>query len=156
MTAAFTHPPVHSPWFDLATQAPWEPGVYEVNGRLSGEPLFSYWDGGGFNYISYGSRDYAFDLRDCPGGGAHVTHWRGIVPPSRLPRFVSETIPEARLRVPALRDLRFGRFDSIRSARPIHVFEAIDCMPGYDLMCAVPLEGDPTRPLFIFRRRDPS
>ena len=62
---------------------------------------------------------------------------------------MSETWPEARARVPALRDLPSG-------SRAVHVFEAVDCMPGYDLMCLVPLQGEANKPLFIFRRRDPA
>ena len=43
-TAAFAHPPVYSPWFTFATQAPWEPGVYAVL-TGGGESRFSYWGG---------------------------------------------------------------------------------------------------------------
>lgn len=81
--------------------------------------------------------------------GCVIVDWRGIVLPSRLLRFVSETLPQARARVPALRDLPSG-------LRAVHRLEAVDCMPGYDLMCSVPLHGEADKPLFIFRRRDPS
>lgn len=146
---AFIHPPVYSPWFDLATQAPWEPGVYWVEGaRFLPGANFSYWDGQRFNWLAQ-SPDIAFKHRSETGGGPRTIRWRGIVPPSRLPRFVSETLPEARRRVPALLGLPSG-------SRAVHVFEAVDCMPGYDLMCSVPLEGEADKPLFIYRRRDPS
>ena len=146
---AFRHPPVNSPWFILAEQAPWEPGVYEVEGvRFVHGANFSYWDGKRFRWVSLTPMNA---LRHCDeqGGGHRVCRWRGIVPPSRLERFVSETLPQARARVPALRDLPPG-------SRAVHVFEAVDCMPGYDLMCSVPLEGNAAKPLFIYRRRDPS
>lgn len=153
---AFVHPPVYSPWFDLAAQAPWEPGLYEVQlppGFSLGpdgtpEHLFSWWDGAGFRFLARLKSD-ALRHRDLPGLGHKATRWRGIIPPSRLPRFVSETLPEARRRVPALLGLPSG-------SRAVHVFEAVDCMPGYDLMCSVPLEGEADKPLFIYRRRDPS
>lgn len=77
---AFLHPPVHSPWFDLVKQAPWEPGVYEVNGPFVGEPLFSYWDGSAFNYVACKDPGYAFEQRVSRGGGCLVSRWRGIVP----------------------------------------------------------------------------
>ena len=152
MTAAFVpafrHPPVNSPWFDDAAQRPWEPGVYEVQTLTGSGPCrFSFWDGVSWNCTSTMLWE-AHEMRQHPTG-CTITRWRGIVPPSRLPRFVSETLPEARRRVPALRDLLSG-------SRAVHVFEVVDCMPGYDLMCSVPLKGDASKPLFIYRRRDPS
>ena len=148
-TAAFAHPPVYSPWFTFATQAPWEPGVYEVDGPgLGSGPLFSLWDGCAFGILAR-SREAAAEARGADGCADGIAFWCGIVPPSRLERFVSETLPQARARVPALRDLPSG-------SRAVHVFEAVDCMPGYDLMCSVPLHGNADKPLFIYRRRDPS
>lgn len=145
-TAAFAHPPVYSPWFTFATQAPWEPGVYAVL-TGGGDSRFAYWDGDGWSCSAY-SIEAAQEMHGLPTFSV-VVQWRGIVPPSRLPRFVSETLPQATARVPALRDLPSG-------SRAVHVFEAVDCMPGYDLMCSVPLEGEADKPLFIYRRRDPS
>ena len=145
-TAAFAHPPVYSPWFTFATQAPWEPGVYAVL-TGGGESRFSYW-GGECWHCTAPTVAEAHEMSGHPTGCV-IVDWRGIVPPSRLERFVSETLPQARARVPALRDLPSG-------SRAVHVFEAVDCMPGYDLMCSVPLEGEADKPLFIYRRRDPS
>ncbi len=150
MTAAFVpafrHPPVNSPWFDFPEQAPWEPGVYAVL-TDSGESKFSYWRGDCWRCTAT-TIERAFAGHYYPTFSL-IVRWHGIVPPSRLPRFVSETLPEARRRVPALRDLLSG-------SRAVHVFDVVDCMPGYDLMCSVPLKGDASKPLFIYRRRDPS
>ena len=62
-TAAFAHPPVYSPWFTFATQAPREPGVYEVDGPgLGSGPLFSLWDGCAFGILAR-SREAAAEAR---------------------------------------------------------------------------------------------
>ena len=152
MTAnAFHHPPVHSPWFTLADQAPWEPGVYEVTGEaLIGDPLFSYWDGEVFNYVAYRSIDDAFERCARPGGGPNVTRWRGIIPPSRLPRFVSETWNQAIARVPAVADFR----DKPVTAHLAEVCYLLDCMPGYELHQVLNLP--PQGVVVLYRRRDPS
>lgn len=147
---AFVHPPVHSPWFDLAAQKPWEPGVYEVEGTgfLSGV-YFSYWDGQRFNWVSSGPKG-AFDARNEPGGGLRITRWRGIVPPSRLPLYVSETWDQSIVRVPALAEFRNKPVTS-------HIAEVcylLDCLPGYELLQVLHLP--PQGAVNIFRRRDPA
>lgn len=144
MTAAFTHPPVYSEWFDPALQAPWEPGVYEVETGNS-ETRFSYWGGAQWNRTARTVDDtYAvrLDKTFCT-----ITRWRGIVPPSRLPRFVSESWSEACARVPELRPLEV---ESV-SDSAAKVFTLADCMPGYDLLSVLPR---PT--VFVYRRRDPA
>lgn len=146
MTAAFKHPPVHSPWFTFTEQAPWEPGVYEVQTN-TGLLRLAYWSGVTWMCTAETVAE-AYEMRGYATCCA-ITRWRGIVPPSRLPRFVSETIPQAAARVPALRLLPSG-------SRAVDVFEVVDCMPGYDLMCSVPIDGNASKPLFIYRRRDPS
>lgn len=146
MTAAFKHPPVHSPWFTFAERAPWEQGVYEVETN-TGRRRFAYW--GGVTWMCTAENvAEAYEMRGY-ATSCTITRWRGIIPPSRLPRFVSETVPQATARVPALRLLPSG-------SRAVDVFEVADCMLGYDLMCSVPIDGNANKPLFIYRRRDPS
>lgn len=146
---AFRHPPVYSPWFDLAAQAPWEPGVYEIEGPgIFKSVRFSYWDGKRFKWLSQ-NPDGAFRLRNDRGGGHKVTRWRGIVPPSRLPRFITETWGQACARVPSLSEFSDKPTSAIRVAEVLYL---ADCMPGYELMQFGGLPGLS----FIFRRRDPA
>jgi hypothetical protein len=149
-TAAFTHQPVYSPWFGLATQPPWEPGVYEVDGPgLGSGPLFSLWDGCAFGILAR-SREAAAEARGADGCADGIAFWRGIVPPSRLPRFVSETWAEARSRVPALVE-----FDGEPVAPNIaNVCHLLDCKPGYELHQLLHLPGGPD--VILYRRRDHS
>ena len=95
-TAAFAHPPVYSPWFTFSTQAPWEPGVYAVL-TGGGEYRFSYWDGDCW-HCTAPSVAGAHEMSSHPTGCV-IVDWRGIAQPPRLPRFVSETLPQARARV---------------------------------------------------------
>lgn len=151
-TAAFANPPVYSPWFALAEQEPWEPGVYEVDGACLGlghhGPLHSFWDGSRFGCLS-SSPKIAMRHRRISGFGDRITSWRGIVPPSRLPRFVTETWDQACARAPSLSEFAY---------KPVHgsfvaeVLYLADCMPGYELMQFGGLPGLS----FIFRRRDPA
>ena len=146
-TAAFAHPPVYSPWFTFATQAPWEPGVCAV---LSGGGVsrFSYWGGDCWHCTAPNVAE-AHEMSGHPTGCV-IVDWRGIVPPSRLPRFVSETWPEARRRVPALVE-----FDGEPVAPNIaNVCHLLDCKPGYDLQQLLHLPGGPD--VILYRRRDPS
>ncbi len=148
-TAAFANPPVYSTWFALAEQKPWEPGVYEVDGPFLGSgPLFSLWDGSSFGILAR-SREAAAIGRGADGCAHSVTSWRGIVPPSRLPRFVTETWAQACARVPALSEFSSKLVSASRSAEVLYL---ADCMPGYELMQFGGLPGLS----FIFRRRDPA
>lgn len=144
-TAAFAHPPVYSPWFTFATQAPWEPGVYAVL-TGGGESRFSYWCGDCWHCTAPTVAE-AHEMSGHPTGCV-IVDWRGIVPPSRLERFVSETWAEALARVPAL-----GFFYN----KPVadHVAEVchlLDCKPGYDLWQLLHLPGCPD--VILYRRRD--
>ena len=146
-TAAFAHPPVYSPWFTFATQAPWEPGVYAVL-TGGGESRFSYWCGDCWHCTTPTVAE-AHEMSDHPTGCV-IVDWRGIVPPSRLERFVSETWAEALARVPAL-----GFFYN----KPVadHVAEVchlLDCKPGYELLQLLLVPTSPA--VFLYRRRDPS
>ena len=146
-TAAFAHPPVYSPWFTFATQAPWESGVYAVL-TGGGEPRFSYWCGDCWHCTTPTVAE-AHEMSDHPTGCV-IGDWRGIVPPSRLERFVSETWAEALARVPAL-----GFFYN----KPVadHVAEVchlLDCKPGYELLQLLLVPTSPA--VFLYRRRDPS
>jgi hypothetical protein len=146
-TAAFAHQPVYSPWFTFATQAPWEPGVYAVL-TGGGEPRFSYWDGDCWHCTAHNAAE-AHEMSGHPTGCV-IVDWRGIVPPSRLERFVSETWAEALARVPAL-----GFFYN----KPVadHVAEVchlLDCKPGYELLQLLLVPTSPA--VFLYRRRDPS
>lgn len=147
MTAAFKHPPVHSPWFTFAEQAPWEPGVYEVETN-TGRRRFAYW--GGVTWMCTAETlAEAYEMRGYATCCA-ITRWRGIVPPSRLPRFVSETWPKSVARVPSLAAFADKPvFPSITD-----VCTLLDCMPGYDLMQVLHTTGNPA--VALFRRRDPS
>lgn len=146
-TAAFAHPPVYSPWFTFATQAPWEPGVYAVL-TGGGESRFSYWCGDCWHCTAPTVAE-AREMSDHPTGCA-IAFWRGIVPPSRLERFISETWAEACARVPALAEFSDKLVD--KSLVP-GVLYAVDCMPGYELW---QFAGGLPGVSFIFRRRDPS
>ena len=146
-TAAFADQPVYSPWFTFATQAPWEPGVYAVL-TGGGESRFSYWGGDCWHCTAPNVAE-AHEMIGHPTGCV-IVDWRGIVPPSRLPRFVSETWPEARRRVPALVE-----FDGEPVAPNIaNVCHLLDCKPGYDLQQLLHLPGGPD--VILYRRRDPS
>ena len=146
-TAAFAHQPVYSPWFTFAAQAPWEPGVYAVL-TGGGESRFSYWGGDCWHCTAPNVAE-AHEMSGHPTGCV-IVDWRGIVPPSRLPRFVSETWPEARRRVPALVE-----FDGEPVAPNIaNVCHLLDCKPGYDLQQLLPIPGGPD--VILYRRRDPS
>lgn len=145
-TAAFAHQPVYSPWFTFATQAPWEPGVYAVL-TGGGESRFSYW-GGDCWHCTAPSVAEAHEMSGHPTGCV-IVDWRGIVPPSRLERFVSETWAEALARVPAL-----GFFYN----KPVadHVAEVchlLDCKPGYELLQVLFVPTSPA--VFLYRRRNP-
>lgn len=145
-TAAFAHPPVYSPWFTFATQAPWEPGVYAVL-TGGGESRFSCWDGDCWHCTAPNAAG-AHEMSGHPTGCV-IVDWRGIVPPSRLPRFITETWDQACARVPSLSEFA----DKPALAR--HVAEVLylaDCMPGYELMQFGGLPGLS----FIYRRRDPA
>ena len=90
-TAAFAHPPVYSPWFTFATQAPWEPGLYEVQIlHTHADGRYSFWDGKAWRRTNrdaesaYKMRSYA---TECT-----ITRWRGIVPPSR-PALLRRLLP---------------------------------------------------------------
>lgn len=146
-TAAFADQPVYSPWFTFAAQAPWEPGVYAVL-TGGGESRFSYWGGDRWHCTAPNVAE-AHEMSGHPTGCV-IVDWRGIVPPSRLPRFVSETWPEARRRVPALVE-----FDGEPVAPNIaNVCHLLDCKPGYDLQQLLHLPGGPD--VILYRRRDPS
>jgi hypothetical protein len=146
-TAAFAHPPVYSPWFTFATQAPWEPGVYAVL-TGGGESRFSYWCGDCWHCTTPNVAE-AHEMSGHPTGCV-IVDWRGIVPPSRLPCFVSETWPEARRRVPALVE-----FDGEPVAPNIaNVCHLLDCKPGYELHQLLHLPGGPD--VILYRRRDHS
>lgn len=149
-TAAFAHQPVYSPWFTFAAQAPWEPGVYEVDGPgLGAGPLFSLWDGCAFGILAR-SREAAAEARGADGCADGIAFWRGIVPPSRLERFASETWVEAMARVPAL-----GFFYNKPIADHItEVCHLLDCKPGYELLQV--LFVPTSSAVFLYRRRDPS
>ena len=145
-TAAFAHPPVYSPWFTFATQAPWEPGVYAVL-TGGGESRFSYWCGDCWHCTAPTVAE-AHEMSGHPTGCV-IVDWRGIVPPSRLPRFVSETWGQACARVPSLSEFADK---PVSASRVAEVLCLADCMPGYELMQFGGLPGLS----FIFRRRDPS
>ena len=151
MTApAFRHPPVYSPWFTLADQQPWEPGVYEVATSRAAETYYAYWDGAGFLGARRSVADAEAFGREFGPSLMLLKRWRGIIPPSRLPRFVSETWPEARRRVPALVE-----FDGEPVAPNIaNVCHLLDCKPGYDLQQLLHLPGGPD--VILYRRRDHS
>ena len=145
-TAAFAHPPVYSPWFTFATQAPWEPGVYAVL-TGGGESRFSYWCGDCWHCTAPAVAD-AHEMSDHPTGCV-IVDWRGIVPPSRLPRFITETWGQACARVPSLSEFADKPVSASRVAEVLYL---ADCMPGYELMQFGGLPGLS----FVFRRRDPS
>ena len=145
-TAAFAHPPVYSPWFTFATQAPWEPGVYAVL-TGGGESRFSYWCGDCWHCTAHNVAE-AHEMSGHPTGCV-IVDWRGIVPPSRLERFVSETWGQACARVPSLSEFADKPVSASRVAEVLYL---ADCMPGYELMQFGGLPGLS----FIFRRRDPS
>ena len=146
-TAAFAHPPVYSPWFTFATQAPWEPGVYAVL-TGGGESRFSYWGGDCWHCTAPNVAE-AHEMSGHPTGCV-IVDWRGIVPPSRLERFVSETWAEAQARVPAL-----GFFHGKLVADHVaEVFHLLDCKPGYELLQVLFVPTSPA--VFLYRRRDPS
>ena len=139
-TAAFVHPPVYSPWFTFATQAPWEPGVYAVL-TGGGESRFSYWCGDCWHCTAHNVAE-AHEMSGHPTGCV-IVDWRGIVPPSRLPRFITETWGQACARVAD---------KPVSASRVAEVLYLADRMPGYELMQFGGLPGLS----FIFRRRDPS
>ena len=145
-TAAFAHPPVYSPWFTFATQAPWEPGVYAVL-TGGGESRFSYWCGDCWHCTAHNVAE-AHEMSGHPTGCV-IVDWRGIVPPSRLPRFITETWGQACARVPSLSEFADKPVSASRVAEVLYL---ADCMPGYELMQFGGLPGLS----FIFRRRDPS
>ena len=145
-TAAFAHPPVYSPWFTFATQAPWEPGVYAVL-TGGGESRFSYWCGD-YWHCTAPTVAEAHEMSGHPTGCV-IVDWRGIVPPSRLPRFITETWGQACARVPSLSEFADKPVSASRVAEVLYL---ADCMPGYELMQFGGLPGLS----FIFRRRDPS
>ena len=147
---AFVHPPVYSPWFTLANQQPWEPGVYEVATSRAAHTYYAYWDGAGF----LGARSSVADAeafgREFGPSLMLIKHWRGIVPPSRLPLYVSETWAESKARVPAIE-----AFDHLPVGSSIaEVCCLLDCMPGYQLLQVLPVQ--PGVVVNLFRRRDPS
>lgn len=146
-TAAFAHQPVYSPWFTFATQAPWEPGVYAVL-TGGGDSRFAYWDGDGWSCTAY-SIEAAQEMHGLPTFSV-VVQWRGIIPPSRLPRFVSETWNQAIARVPAVADFR----DKPVTAHLAEVCHLLDCKPGYELHQVLNLS--PQGAVVLYRRRDPS
>ena len=149
MTAnAFRHPPVYSPWFTLAEQAPWEPGVYEVATTRAAQTYYAYWDGAGFlgAHCSVAAAE-AFG-REFGPSRMLLKRWRGIVPPSRLPRFITETWGQACARVPSLSEFADKPVSASRVAEVLYL---ADCVPGYELMQFGGLPGLS----FIFRRRDP-
>lgn len=148
-TAAFAHPPVYSPWFGLADQSPWEPGVYEVTTSRAAKTYFAYWDGTGFLgvHISVACAE-KFGHKFGPSRML-LKRWRGIVPPSRLPRFITETWGQACARVPSLSEFADKPVSASRVAEVLYL---ADCMPGYELMQFGGLPGLS----FIFRRRDPA
>ena len=145
-TAAFAHQPVYSPWFTFAAQAPWEPGVYAVL-TGGGESLFSYWCGDCWHCTAPTAAE-AHEMSGRPTGCV-IVDWRGIVPPSRLPRFITETWGQACARVPSLSEFADKPVSASRVAEVLYL---ADCMPGYELMQFGGLPGLS----FIFRRRDPS
>lgn len=145
-TAAFAHPPVYSPWFTFATQAPWEPGVYAVL-TGGGESRFSYWCGDCWHCTAHNVAE-AHEMSGHPTGCV-IVDWRGIVPPSHLPRFITETWCQACARVPSLSEFADKPVSASRVAEVLYL---ADCMPGYELMQFGGLPGLS----FIFRRRDPS
>lgn len=146
---AFRHPSVNSPWFYDAAQRPWEPGLYEVQTLTgSGQCRFSFWDGVSWNCTSTMLWE-AHEMRHHATGYT-ITRWRGIVPPSRLPRFVSETWAEACARAPALTEFSDLLVDKCNIPGVLY---AVDCMPGYELW---QFAGGLPGVSFIFRRRDPS
>lgn len=65
-------------WFDVETQKPWEPGLYQVKVEHMPEEdgLFSFFNGVSFKWISK-SIDRAYEDR-CLATGAVVTKWRGL------------------------------------------------------------------------------
>ena len=146
-TAAFAHQPVYSPWFTFATQAPWEPGVYAVL-TGGGESRFSYWDGDCWHCTAPNAAE-AHEMSSHPTGCV-IVDWRGIVPPSRLERFVSETWAEALARVPAL-GFFHGKLVADHVAEVCHL---LDCKPGYELLQV--LFAPTSSAVFLYRRRDPS
>ena len=145
-TAAFAHQPVYSPWFTFAAQAPWEPGVYAVL-TGGGESRFSYWCGDCWHCTAHNVAE-AHEMSGHPTGCV-IVDWRGIVPPSRLPRFITETWGQACARVPSLSEFADKPVSASRVADALYL---ADCMPGYELMQFGGLPGLS----FIFRRRDPS
>ena len=145
-TAAFAHQPVYSPWFTFAAQAPWEPGVYAVL-TGGGESRFSYWCGDCWHCTAPTAAG-AREMSDHPTGCV-IVDWRGIVPPSRLPRFITETWGQACARVPSLSEFADKPVSASRVAEVLYL---ADCMPGYELMQFGGLPGIS----FVFRRRDPS
>ena len=146
-TAAFAHPPVYSPWFTFATQAPWEPGVYAVL-TGGGESRFSYWCGDCWHCTAPTVAE-AHEMSGHPTGCV-IVDWRGIVPPSRLERFVSETWAEALARVPAL-GFFHGKLVADHVAEVCHL---LDCKPGYELLQLLLVPASPA--VFLYRRRDHS
>jgi hypothetical protein len=146
-TAAFAHQPVYSPWFTFATQAPWEPGVYAVL-TGGGESRFSYWCGDCWHCTAPNAAE-AHEMSGHPTGCV-IVDWRGIVPPSRLERFVSETWAEALARVPAL-GFFHGKLVADHVAEVCHL---LDCKPGYELHQLLHLPGGPD--VILYRRRDHS
>ena len=149
-TAAFRHPPVYSPWFTLADQQPWEPGVYEVATSRAAETYYAYWDGAGFLGARRSVADAEAFGREFGPSLMLLKRWRGIVPPSRLERFVSETWAEAQARVPAL-----GFFHGKLVADHVaEVFHLLDCKPGYELLQVLFVPTSPA--VFLYRRRDHS
>jgi hypothetical protein len=146
-TAAFAHQPVYSPWFTFATQAPWEPGVYAVL-TGGGESRFSYWCGDCWHCTAPNAAE-AHEMSGHPTGCV-IVDWRGIVPPSRLERFVSETWAEALARVPAL-GFFHGKLVADHVAEVCHL---LDCKPGYELLQLLLVPASPA--VFLYRRRDHS
>ena len=146
-TAAFAHQPVYSPWFTFATQAPWEPGVYAAL-TGGGESRFSYWDGDCWHCSAPNAAE-AHEMSGHPTGCV-IVDWRGIVPPSRLPRFVFETWAEALARVPAL-GFFHGKLVADHVAEVCHL---LDCKPGYELFQLLLVPASPA--VFLYRRRDHS
>lgn len=146
MAAAFTHPPVHSPWFTFAEQAPWEPGVYEVQTN-TGQRRFASW--GGVTWMC--TADTTTGAHEMRGYATSctITRWRGIIPPSRLPRFVSETWPDAVARMPALAE--FG--DKSVADHFADVCCLLDCKPGYDFWQVLHQPSGPA--LILYRRLHP-
>ena len=145
-TAAFAHQPVYSPWFTFAAQAPWEPGVYAVL-TGGGESRFSYWCGDCWHCTAPTVAE-AHEMSGHPTGCV-IVDWRGIVPPSRLERFITETWGQACARTPSLSEFADKPVSASRVAEVLYL---ADCMPGYELMQFGGLPGLS----FIFRRRDPS